>query len=733
MTPLDLLLTILRMSVVGGFTLGLGHLLLRRRPDAVPAVALAGLLAGCGVLATTGSDWTIVWHSSVSTEVLTEVQPSESTAHAPSTGFGLNVPLAQIGQLLKQLDRPERFRETPFSGVYAVTALVCLFLAVGIVRVCLGALATMQLHRTSRVVDSERLGRLISFLVSEGRSGEQLEDGDERATTRERRTEVCRGRRFRKLAPALGYLFQRPADAVPLTVRVSDRITAPCVAAVNRRSIYLPEGWEEFSDEELMAVLAHELGHLKRSDAGWRLLAQLAMTTQYFHPLAHRLLRQLVLGQELASDQWAAGLLGHEQFIRGISRLALRLDAGTERRLAHGIGLSHSSSFLIRRIKMLRNGVPEFDRRRSLLVSGVTIAAVTVAAVVSSAWTLSAEEPVRVAARIDPITAGIVPKHTGRPWEVIPGHSGYWSLNVKAVLKHPVMGPWLRLADSQFLSPGWVHIAREEAAGRRGELGLSLDNLDTIAGTLELKNDLIEGDEDGHDFSTVATSSRLTLNLKNDVDWIAVGEALAEDRLDAAIKSLASPSFPEEEARKLAQQDTIAGFFEDQTNPRQLLIHKTAEEEEQTETSPAILALWNQHAGNLATMVTEFQPMKGTPATPIQKLAESLYQSGDYYVVAIDTTERPENVLIRVGVSPRSDASPQQLVDTVTALKSSSIEKLRSEAGGDESTTQLERDLLKQLEECEPRLVESVGNPDATLVLISLEVPAGALWWFVAG
>lgn len=55
-------------------------------------------------------------------------------------------------------------------------------------------------------------------------------------------------------------------------------------------------------------------------------------------------------------------------------------------------------------------------------------------------------------------------------WDVLPGRSGYWRLNVDAALQRPVIGQWLNQADTLFLTPGWKMVARDEARDRRASL-----------------------------------------------------------------------------------------------------------------------------------------------------------------------------------------------------------------------------------------------------------------------
>ena len=57
MTSLDLLLSLVRVTAVGIPTIIAGYWLLRRRPDVVPSLSLAGLFSDCVLLAVAGIQW----------------------------------------------------------------------------------------------------------------------------------------------------------------------------------------------------------------------------------------------------------------------------------------------------------------------------------------------------------------------------------------------------------------------------------------------------------------------------------------------------------------------------------------------------------------------------------------------------------------------------------------------------------------------------------------------------
>jgi len=80
--------------------------------------------------------------------------------------------------------------------------------------------------------------------------------------------------------------------------------SGPAVLWAPRASILLPDDFlEHFDTDERRLVLRHELGHLRRGDPLWSLLAELAAAVLWFHPLAWLALPCFRLDQELACDE----------------------------------------------------------------------------------------------------------------------------------------------------------------------------------------------------------------------------------------------------------------------------------------------------------------------------------------------------------------------------------------------------------------------------------------------
>ncbi|NNF27845.1 MAG: M56 family metallopeptidase [Gemmatimonadetes bacterium] len=81
--------------------------------------------------------------------------------------------------------------------------------------------------------------------------------------------------------------------------------------AAGRRTVVLPDRtFDELTDVQLRAVVAHELGHLARRDPHWLWVARLMEKAFFFQPLNRLCRRRLEEVAELASDDLARRSVG---------------------------------------------------------------------------------------------------------------------------------------------------------------------------------------------------------------------------------------------------------------------------------------------------------------------------------------------------------------------------------------------------------------------------------------
>jgi len=97
------------------------------------------------------------------------------------------------------------------------------------------------------------------------------------------------------LAP-LPLLLESPSASIPLTW------------GARHCRVLLPEGACQWQDERLLAVLAHELAHIRRADWLVHMLAQIACAAYWFHPLFWTAQRALCRESEHAADDEVLGI-----------------------------------------------------------------------------------------------------------------------------------------------------------------------------------------------------------------------------------------------------------------------------------------------------------------------------------------------------------------------------------------------------------------------------------------
>jgi prepilin-type processing-associated H-X9-DG protein len=166
-------------------------------------------------------------------------------------------------------------------------------------------------------------------------------------------------------------------------LRESIRLSTPATVGCFKPLVLLPIGWREWSQDELRAVLAHELAHVARGDYLSGLLAQVTLAVHFYHPLVHWLVGRLRLEQELAAD--ASGMRasgGRDFYLVTLAGMALRQDDLAVSWAARPF-LPTRGTFM-RRIEMLRDSRKQLSASlprggRMLLIGALAMACLVVA------------------------------------------------------------------------------------------------------------------------------------------------------------------------------------------------------------------------------------------------------------------------------------------------------------------------------------------------------------------
>jgi len=181
---------------------------------------------------------------------------------------------------------------------------------------------------------------------------------------------------------ALGALAELCAEAgvkQEVGLRVSSSVGAPVLYGVRRPTILLPEDWvETLAADELRALLAHEVAHVRRGDCLANLLQRICEIPGFFHPAVWLASRQIALAREELADGWALA--------RGVeaSSYARSLAAAAERargRLgAASVGMAEGRSTLLRRVEAIMRGGSLKPVSRPLVVALIGAALVSAGA-----------------------------------------------------------------------------------------------------------------------------------------------------------------------------------------------------------------------------------------------------------------------------------------------------------------------------------------------------------------
>lgn len=112
------------------------------------------------------------------------------------------------------------------------------------------------------------------------------------------------------------------ADGVP--VNFDDRYSTPAVQGVLRPRISLPSGLDRLlSQQELDAVLLHELAHARRRDNLISLLYEVAVCVLWFHPLVWLAGARMSLYRELSCDESVIENAHGRALVSALAKLAV--------------------------------------------------------------------------------------------------------------------------------------------------------------------------------------------------------------------------------------------------------------------------------------------------------------------------------------------------------------------------------------------------------------------------
>jgi bla regulator protein BlaR1 len=161
----------------------------------------------------------------------------------------------------------------------------------------------------------------------------------------------------------------------------ADIISVPVVIGVRDPAILLPSNWRVWDEDELAAVLAHEVSHVERRDALTQRMALIHRAIFWFSPLAWWLERHLAdLAEQASDDSVLAGGADRTRYAETLLGFFAELEAGPERVWWQGVSMAKAGQAEKRVERILSwRGAMSNRLRKSLVVVLVAVAAPVVA------------------------------------------------------------------------------------------------------------------------------------------------------------------------------------------------------------------------------------------------------------------------------------------------------------------------------------------------------------------
>jgi hypothetical protein len=139
------------------------------------------------------------------------------------------------------------------------------------------------------------------------------------------RKETCRpSLELRRLALQIQIRLNASRE---VDVRISDAVTSPFMCGLFNPAIILPATLaHQLSEDELVALLSHEIAHLRQNDLAWCVAWRWVKAVCWFHPLVWKVPAVHNLACEQEADRIASLQLPEEEsYPRLLARLALRV------------------------------------------------------------------------------------------------------------------------------------------------------------------------------------------------------------------------------------------------------------------------------------------------------------------------------------------------------------------------------------------------------------------------
>jgi beta-lactamase regulating signal transducer with metallopeptidase domain len=217
----------------------------------------------------------------------------------------------------------------------------------------------------------------------------------------------------------------RDAIAPRADVRESRDVRQPITFGVRRPVVLLPARFSDVAEETQIAVLAHELHHVRRRDWIEVIAEEIVRSVLWFHVAVHWLLEQLQLSREQVVDSLAADATGRRVYAHALVAFAGELTP------APAIGFARRRHLGLR-VRSVLETRPVSQRRVAVQTLLLAVAVVGVLTVVAAAYPM----PTQFALWTVPSRPQSTPSPPAQSTAAVAASSGRDSLSAIAPPKH---------------------------------------------------------------------------------------------------------------------------------------------------------------------------------------------------------------------------------------------------------------------------------------------------------
>jgi beta-lactamase regulating signal transducer with metallopeptidase domain len=247
-------------------------------------------------------------------------------------------------------------------------------------------------------------------------------------------------------------------------LKESDMLAVPATVGVRRAVVLLPADWRTWTEEQLDAILAHEVSHVARRDALIQLLSLVHRAIFWFSPLGWWIDKQLTDLAEQASDEAAlAGGADRTRYAETLLGFFAQLGAAPGRVWWQGVAMAKAAKAgkagrAERRVDRILAWKGAMSMKRSFAVALIAIAApivflaASVHPFIASAQDKPPAPPQNVVQPGGPV-APVLPKAPKAPGVVAPAMAPAPTPAVAPVTPAPMGTPPARAAAPAIVGP----------------------------------------------------------------------------------------------------------------------------------------------------------------------------------------------------------------------------------------------------------------------------------------